>query len=243
MTSTPQSTSVPGSNPPETAAASPDCSTGVGLAPTAVTWARVLADLPLIAILRGLTPQDALAVAGALQAAGFLCLEVPLNSPDALQSIAILRAHFGDRLLIGAGTVLSVAEVQSSRDCGAQLIVSPNTAPAVIAATKQSGLLSVPGFATPSEAFIALDSGADALKLFPAEAAPPPVLRAMKAVLPPKVPVLPVGGITPSTMPTYRRAGAAGFGIGSALYSPGTPPERVENRAATFIQAWRDLES
>lgn len=240
MTPPAQSTSGSGPNYTASAAESADKTAGSARASAPVDWARVLSDLPLIAILRGLTPPEALPIAGALHAAGFLCLEVPLNSPDAFQSIAIIRANFGERLLVGAGTVLSVVDVRSSKDCGAQLIVSPNTEPRVIGATKTAGLISVPGFVTPSEGFTALASGADALKLFPAEAAPAPVLRAMKAVLPSSVPVVPVGGITPSTIPTYRRAGAAGFGIGSALYSPGTRPELVQERAAAFIQAWRD---
>ena len=205
-----------------------------------VAWDRVLSELPLIAILRGVTPAEAVPIAEALESSGFLCVEVPLNSPNPFESIAAIRAKFGGRLLVGAGTVLRVADVNSSLSCGAQIIVSPNTDPDVIVATRDAGLISLPGFATPSEAILAHQRGASALKLFPAEAAPPAVLRAIRAVLPPTLPVLPVGGITPQTIPAYRAAGAAGFGIGSALYSPRVAPDEVRVRARAFVQAWRD---
>ena len=206
----------------------------------AVTWDRVLSDLPLIAILRGVTPAEAVPVAEALYDSGFLCVEVPLNSPGPFESIGAIRARLKEGLLAGAGTVLSAADVQSSLASGAQLIVSPHTEPTVIQATREAGLICLPGCATPSEAFNAHRLGAHALKLFPAEAMPAPVVRALKAVLPPHLPLLPVGGITPQTIAAYRAAGAAGFGIGSAIYSPGSTPDQVHERAAAFVRAWRD---
>ena len=203
-----------------------------------VSWARVMSAMPLIAILRRIEPGDSRGIAEALGSAGLLCLEVPLNSPDALKSIAEIRKHFDGRLLVGAGTVLTAEEVADVQQVGAQFIVSPNTNPSVIMATKNRGLVSVPGFATASEAFAAIDAGADALKLFPAEAAPPSVLRALNAVLPASCPVLPVGGITPANMGPYLAAGAAGFGIGSSIYTPGTRADIVQQRAAGFVEAW-----
>lgn len=203
-------------------------------------WRRILSDLPLIAILRGIEPHDAFGIAAALAETGFLCLEVPLNSPDALKSIAQIRERFDGKLLVGAGTVLTVADVSAVHQAGAEFIVSPNTDPAVIQATKHHGLISVPGFLTPSEAFAAQDAGADALKLFPAEAAAPAVLRALKAVLPQSCPVLPVGGITPTNMGAYLAAGAAGFGIGSAIYTRGADAEVVRRHAANFVKAWQE---
>jgi 2-dehydro-3-deoxyphosphogalactonate aldolase len=195
--------------------------------------------MPLIAILRGMEPRDSLDIAEALVSAGFLCVEVPLNSPEALTSIAKIRARFDGKLLVGAGTVLSLTDVAEVQGAGAQFVVSPNTNPAVITATKHRGLLSVPGFATPTEAFAATDAGADAIKLFPAEGASPSMLRALKAVLPASCPILPVGGITPTNMTDYIAAGAAGFGIGSSIYKPGTRPQIVGERAASFVAAWR----
>lgn len=205
----------------------------------AISWKRVLSQMPLIAILRGIEPHEALGIAKVLCEAGFLCLEVPLNSPEALSSIAKIRERFAGNLLVGAGTVLTVAEVSAAQQAGAQFIVSPNTHAAVIRATKDLGLVSVPGFATASEAFTATEAGADALKLFPAEAAPPSVLRALKAVLPTSQPVLPVGGITAANMDAYIAAGAAGFGIGSAIYTRGADAAIVLERAMSFVEAWQ----
>ncbi|MEO5597412.1 MAG: 2-dehydro-3-deoxy-6-phosphogalactonate aldolase [Novosphingobium sp.] len=196
---------------------------------------------PLIAILRGLIPVDAEAVGEALFDAGFRLIEVPLNSPDPLFSISILTNALQGRALIGAGTVLSVEQVKNVAAAGGQMIVSPNSDPAVIAAARGLGLVSVPGFATASEAFAALRSGANALKLFPAEAASPQVLKAMRAVLPVGTRILPVGGIKPETMSDWFRAGAAGFGLGSALYSPGDQSDLVAKRAREFIAGWRSL--
>lgn len=205
-----------------------------------MTWSEVLADLPLVAILRGLTPDEAEPVGAALVAAGFRCLEVPLNSPRPLESIAILRKRFGDVALVGAGTVLSVDEVAQVDAAGGAIVISPNADPEVIRATKARGLVSLPAFFTPTEAFAAIAAGADGLKLFPAEIAGPTALRAIRAVLPPGVPVLPVGGVDAASMRSYRAAGAAGFGIGSSLYAPGRAAAEVGQRAAALVQAWRD---
>lgn len=203
---------------------------------------RGLSELPLIAILRGLPPDDATTVGAALVEAGFRALEVPLNSPRPLESIRCLQAKFGHRCLVGAGTVLSAAAVDEVADAGGQLIVTPHTDPAVIAATKRRGMVSMPGTATPSEAFAALRAGADAIKVFPAEQVGPTVLRAWRAVLPAGLDVFPVGGITPENMDEYVRAGATGFGIGSALYKPGRSSAEVSAMANRFVQAWTSIE-
>jgi 2-dehydro-3-deoxyphosphogalactonate aldolase len=205
-----------------------------------VTWDEVLGDLPLIAILRGITPDEAAGVAEALCGAGFKCLEVPLNSPSPLESIRRMRDAVGARAMIGAGTVLTAEAVARVAEAGARIVISPNTEPAVIAATRQAGLISLPGFFSPSEAFRAIDAGADGLKLFPAEAASPSGLKAIKAVLPADMPVFPVGGVAAQAMRAWREAGAAGFGIGGALYTPDLTAEVVATRAQTFVQAWRD---
>lgn len=204
-------------------------------------WEHVLSTRPLIAILRGLRPAEAAEIGEALVAAGLLCAEVPLNSPDAPESIAILKRVHGHKLLVGAGTVLSVPEVAIVAACGAELVVSPNTDPAVIAATKAAGLLSVPGFVTPSEAFAAIDAGADALKAFPTDMVSPAALRALKEVLPAHMPVLPVGGVTIEKIGEYRKAGAAGFGIGSAIYRPGRDAASVLKKARDFVEAFHGL--
>jgi 2-dehydro-3-deoxyphosphogalactonate aldolase len=198
-----------------------------------------LARCPLIAILRGVTPGEVVAVGEALFDAGFRLIEVPLNSPEPLESIARLAKAFAKRAVIGAGTVLDTAGVTAVRTAGGTMIISPNANIEVIAATKKSGMVSLPGFATASEAFAALEAGATALKLFPAEGASPAVLKAIRAVLPAGVRVLPVGGITPASMGPWLDAGAAGFGIGSALYAPGVAPDEVARRARAFIAACR----
>jgi 2-dehydro-3-deoxyphosphogalactonate aldolase len=205
-----------------------------------VTWDEILRDRPLIAILRGITPDDAAEVAEALCDAGFKCLEVPLNSPSPMESIRRIRDALGARAMIGAGTVLTAEAVGAAADAGAQIMISPNTDAAVISATRKAGMISLPGFSSPSEAFRAIDVGADGLKLFPAEAAGPQVLRAIKAVLPPDMPVFPVGGIAPEAMRAYRAAGAAGFGIGGALYQPGATASDVATRAQAFVKAWSE---
>jgi 2-dehydro-3-deoxyphosphogalactonate aldolase len=198
-----------------------------------------LRSLPLIAILRGLRPDEAIAIGEPLIAAGFLALEVPLNSPEPLASIERLARAFGERALIGAGTVLQPAAVAEVAAAGGSLIVMPHGDPAIIRAAKAAGLLCVPGVTTPTEAFTALAAGADALKLFPAEALPPKVVKAWRAVLPKDVWLLPVGGITPDAMTTYRAAGANGFGLGSALYRTGMSAAEVAGTARAFVDAWR----
>ena len=201
-----------------------------------------LGRMPLIAILRGLEPGQALEVGQLLVEAGFLAIEVPLNSPEPLTSIRRLAEAFGGRVLIGAGTVLSVADVGRVADAGGRLVVMPHGDGAVIREAKRLGLACTPGVATPTEAFAALDAGADALKLFPAEALPPAVLRAWRAVLPKGCWLMPVGGITPEAMAPYRAAGADGFGLGSALFSPGLDLARLEANAGAFVAAWRAIE-
>lgn len=195
------------------------------------------AQCPLVAILRGIAPGEAEPVGEALLEAGFVLLEVPLNSPQPLESIARLAARFGGRATIGAGTVTTPAEVAAVQAAGGTLIVSPHVDERVIAATLAAGMVSLPGFFTPTEAFAALRAGAHALKLFPAEAASPAVLKAHRAVLPADVLVLPVGGIAAEAMAPWLVAGAAGFGLGSALYRPGFTAAEVRERADRFIAA------
>jgi 2-dehydro-3-deoxyphosphogalactonate aldolase len=196
-----------------------------------------LGQQPVVAILRGITPSEIEAVAAALIDQNFRLIEVPLNSPDALKSIRLLADGFGDQALVGAGTVLNRDQVIAVRDAGGRMIVSPNTNADVIKASVEQGLLSLPGFATPSEAFTAVDAGAHGLKLFPADGCPPNVLKAMMAVLPPAVPVLAVGGVSDKNMADYWTAGAKGFGIGSALYKPGHSPAEVAEAAREFAAA------
>ena len=200
-------------------------------------------ELPLIAILRGLRPEDAVDIATALFDAGLRILEVPLNSPSPLVSIERIAAQFDETVLIGAGTVLDAKAVAGVADAGARLIVSPNFDRTVVRAAKERGLVSIPGIATPSEAFAALAAGADALKLFPAEMIAPKVVRSIRAVLPKEARLIPVGGIAPETMPAYREAGADGFGIGSALFKPGMSLKEVAAAAAKFVELTRKCES
>lgn len=196
-----------------------------------------LRRMPLVAILRGITPGEAPAVGQALLMAGWRVLEVPLNSPRPLESIAALAQAFPEAL-VGAGTVRSAGEVQDVHAAGGRLIVCPHCDPHVISNAAALGMACVPGVVTPSEAFSALDAGATALKLFPAEMIPPQAVKAMRAVLPPDVALLPVGGITPQAMGLYRMAGASGFGIGSAVYKPGQSPAEVGQSARRFADAW-----
>ena len=195
--------------------------------------------MPLIAILRGVRPDEAVAIGQSLVAAGFRVIEVPMNSPEPLESIARLAAACGDQARIGAGTVLTVEQVRDVAAAGGTLIVSPNANPAVIRATKAAGLWSGPGVATPTEGFAALDAGADMLKLFPAEQIGPGVVKAWRAVFPRNVPLVPVGGVTPENMREFVAAGATGFGFGSALYKPGMGPADVRKTADAFIAAYR----
>jgi 2-dehydro-3-deoxyphosphogalactonate aldolase len=209
---------------------------------TALTdFDAAFARCPLIAILRGVRPDEIEAIADALLDAGFTLIEVPLNSPDPLDSIARLARRCGGRAVVGAGTVLRAADVAAVQKAGGTMIISPNANLDVIRATAAAGLVSLPGIATPSEAFAALDAGATALKLFPAEAASPAVVKAMRAVLPRDARVLPVGGIAPDTMAPWLKAGAAGFGLGSALYAAGMSAAEVANRARAFVAARADV--
>jgi len=198
-----------------------------------------LDTLPLIAILRGITPDEALPVGRALVEAGLRIVEVPLNSPQPLRSIEALARELGERCLVGAGTVMSVPQVQQVADAGGRLIVMPHGDAAVIGAARARSLYCAPGVATPTEAIAALAAGADALKLFPAELLTPAVLKALRAVLPADTLMLPVGGITPHNLAPYVDAGASGFGLGSALYKPGLSVAAVQANAAAFVRAWK----
>lgn len=193
------------------------------------------ATCPLVAILRGVHPNEIEAIGEALVDAGFTLIEVPFNSPDPLVSIERLATRLGARAVVGAGTVLAADDVVRIRDAAGQMIISPNMNPSVIAATTSHGLISLPGVATPTEAFAAIEAGATALKFFPAEAGGPKVLKAMRAVLPPQLRVLPVGGITVDTMDGWLLAGANGFGLGSALYVPGRTAAEVGTCARRFV--------
>lgn len=192
----------------------------------------------LIAILRGIRPTEAEAVGEVLYREGMRIIEVPLNSPEPLASIQRLRSSLPADCWVGAGTVITEPQLLEVKQSGGQLIISPHTDPALISAAKRQGLFSLPGAATPSEAFSALASGADAVKLFPAEAIGPPIVKAWRAVIPAQIPLLPVGGVTPEAIAGYRAAGASGFGLGGALYQPGMTPEQVRSRAAAFVAAW-----
>ncbi|HUN48199.1 MAG TPA: 2-dehydro-3-deoxy-6-phosphogalactonate aldolase [Stellaceae bacterium] len=196
-----------------------------------------LARSPLVAILRGVKPEEVLGIGAALVDAGFRILEVPLNSPEPLQSIERLARAQGGAALVGAGTVRRAAEVDAIADAGGRLIVMPHADAAVVRRAKERGLLAVPGFFTPAEAFAMIDAGADGLKLFPAEAASPAVLRSLRAVLPKEMPVLPVGGIDAASIPAWLAAGADGFGIGSALYKPGLSAAEVAARGRALVAA------
>jgi 2-dehydro-3-deoxyphosphogalactonate aldolase len=199
--------------------------------------------LPLVAILRGVTPEEVVDVSCALVDEGFVIVEVPLNSPRPLESIERLRAKFAEEILIGAGTVTMPAQVKDVAAAGGRLIVMPHGDAEVVRAAKAAGLACIPGVATPTEGFAALANGADALKLFPAELLTPAVLKSMRAVFPGTTRFLPVGGITPDAMASYVAAGAAGFGLGGALYRRGDRPDRVAANARDFVAAWKRLRS
>ena len=193
-----------------------------------------LKESPLIAILRGITPAEVIEISEVLVNKNFKIIEIPLNSPDPIKSIEMLVSHFKDEVIIGAGTVTDLTSIKLIAEAGARLSVMPNGSIRIVKAAKASGLITIPGVFTPTEAFAMIESGADALKLFPAEGAPPMVLKAMKAVLPTAIPILPVGGITPDKMTEYQKAGANGFGLGSALYKPGMTVDEVAQNADAF---------
>lgn len=206
------------------------------------TFHAAMRTLPLVAILRGLTPAEALPVGDALNQYGWRLIEVPLNSPHPLQSIATLATHL-PHALVGAGTVLTAAQVHEVHAAGGQLVVSPNFNADVVRAAVQLGMVCLPGVMTATEAFSALHAGATGLKLFPAEMATPAVVKALRAVLPASALLLPVGGITPANMVNYRAAGADGFGIGSALYRPGMTADQVRDSAKAFALGYNKTQA
>ena len=200
-----------------------------------------LAPLPLVAVLRGIAPREVLEIGAALVEHGFRILEVPLNSPEPFESIGQLAGAFGERCLTGAGTVLRVADVARVAHAGGKLVVMPHGDVAIVREAKRLGLVCLPGVATPTEAFAALDAGADGLKMFPAEQLSPAVLKAWRAVLPKDALVFPVGGIRPDNMAPYWAVGANGFGTGSNLYQPGASASAVRKVAAEFAAAFAAL--
>lgn len=208
---------------------------------TVTAFQSALRSTGLIAILRGVRPTEVEAIGAALYESGFRIIEVPLNSPEPLASINALRRSLPADCLIGAGTVLQVAQVQQVKDAGGELIVMPHSDGAVIRAARAAGLASAPGVATVTEAFAALDAGASALKMFPAEQLGPTVVKAWRAVISRDVALAPVGGITPAGMAVFHQAGASGFGLGSALYTPGLAADEVRQRAQAFTSAWQAL--
>jgi len=206
-----------------------------------LTFETAFAQCPLVAILRGLRPDEAPAIGAALVGAGFTLIEVPLNSPEPFESISRLVKGLSGMAIVGAGTVLTVEDVNRLADAGGQLCVSPNTNPAVIQAAVGQGMVVLPGYYTPSEAFAALDAGAAGLKLFPADGAPPAMLKAHRAVLPQDTKVLAVGGINTANMAEWKAAGADGFGLGSNLYRPGKSAADVARDGAELVATMKDL--
>ncbi|MFF7710146.1 2-dehydro-3-deoxy-6-phosphogalactonate aldolase [Pseudomonas sp. NPDC007930] len=202
---------------------------------------HAMASNGLIAILRGLVPAEAVAIGEVLYQEGFRLIEVPLNSPEPYASIRLLRDSLPADCVVGAGTVMSPAQVEQVKAAGGQLIVMPHCDARVLVAAKAAGLYLAPGVATPSEAFMALEHGADVLKLFPAEALPPAALKAWLAVLPKGTALVPVGGINTDNLQAYAQAGAKGFGLGSGLFTPGLAPEEVRQRARRYVAAFRAL--
>jgi 2-dehydro-3-deoxyphosphogalactonate aldolase len=198
-----------------------------------------LARCPLIAILRGVQPAEVELICAALERAGVSIVEVPFNSPSPLESISILSRAFGDRMLIGAGTLTTVAQVDQVAAAGGQLIVTPHANTAIVRAAKQAGLFAFPGFFNPTEAFALLEAGADAIKLFPAEVVGPPMLRALRAVLPKSAIVIPVGGVDVDQVSPWLVAGAQGLGVGSSIYKPGDDASTVEVKATALVAAVR----
>lgn len=199
-----------------------------------------LSPTPLVAILRGVTSDEADSIAAVIVEAGFGAIEVPLNSPDPLASIELIARLFGDKVLVGAGTVIEASQVDDVAEAGAKLVIAPNADAAVIERAAKLGLVVVPSVATMTEAFAALKAGASGLKLFPGEALGPDIVKAWRAVLPKETQLYPVGGVTPERIAPYKQAGANGFGIGSALYRPGASVEDVARAAQMFVKAWKE---
>lgn len=207
------------------------------------TFIEALGDLPLLAVLRGITPDEVVSVGDALLRRDIRILEVPLNSPDPFHSIRLLADRFGQDAVVGAGTVLRPSDVGKVAEAGGRIVVAPNFNPAVVAAARQAGLTSVPGVFTPTEAFAALDAGADALKIFPGDAIVPKVVTAIRAVLPQGVRVVVTGGVGIHNLADFLSAGADGVGIGSALYKPGQALDEIEAQADRFAEAvlrWKE---
>lgn len=192
---------------------------------------------PIVAVLRGVRPDESEAIVGALETSGIVIAEVPMNSPDPLGSIRRLHARFGERMLIGAGTVMRSAQVNEIARAGGRLIVTPHADPTITRAAREAGLYAIPGFFTPAEAFAMLDAGAHALKMFPAEAASPRVLKALRAVLPASAHVVPVGGINALSLGPWLAAGASAVGVGASLYRPGNDAATVAGRAGSLVAA------
>jgi 2-dehydro-3-deoxyphosphogalactonate aldolase len=206
-----------------------------------MTFEQAAEACGIVAILRGVTPDEVAGVGDALCEAGIRIVEVPLNSPEPFRSIAALAARFHDRMVVGAGTVLDEGSVDRLKAAGGQISVSPDCNPGVIARAVERGMIPLPGVFTPTEAFTAVRSGARHLKLFPAEAASPKTVKAWKAVLPRDVKIYAVGGVTPANMKDWAEAGCAGFGIGSNIYKPGMSPQDVGKAARDFVAAWNEL--
>ncbi len=204
-------------------------------------WEQKFNELPLIAILRGLVPDEAIDVSEVLVKAGIKIIEVPLNSPDAFKSIAKIKSHFGDQAIVGAGTILRGTDAQKVHDCGGELIIAPNLNEEVAQISKKCGMIYCPGILTPTEAFKALELGADALKLFPADAHPPGYIKAIRAVLPSDTTIIPTGGVEPGNVALYHTAGASGFGAGSSLFKPGKSLDEIKKGAIAYVEAVRGL--
>jgi 2-dehydro-3-deoxyphosphogalactonate aldolase len=194
-----------------------------------------LGRCPLIAILRGVRPEEVVDIGAALYRAGLRIVEIPLSSPDPLASVALLSGRFGDRMLVGAGGIMEPAQVEQVADAGGRLAILPHADIQIVVTARRLGLVVIPGFCTPTEAFTMISAGASGLKLFPAEGNPPAVLEAMRGVLPAEMPIIPVGSISPANMGEYWHAGAAGFGLGPALYRPGMNADAVAAAGSTFI--------
>lgn len=201
------------------------------------SWTQKLIEMPLVAILRGLPPDQAIDVSTVLVEAGFKIIEVPLNSPEPFESISKIKKHFGDQIIVGAGTVLTAEDARKVHDCGGELIVAPNLDTEVAEVSRALGMIYCPGILTPTEAFLALKLGATTIKLFPADAHPPSYIKAIRAVLPPQTSIMPTGGIVPENMAQYISAGANGLGLGSALYSPNKTLDEIASAASAYITA------